>query len=183
MQVQELALPGVLLFKLDVFGDSRGLFFESYNRRRYAEAGLEVDFVQDNVSLSQRGILRGLHYQIERPQGKLVHVPLGAVVDVMVDLRRQSPTFGKSLAVRLDDVARDQLYVPPGLAHGFQVVSEKALFAYKCTDFYHAASERSLLWSDPALKIEWPIAEPILSGKDAAGVPLAKADVFETLGA
>jgi dTDP-4-dehydrorhamnose 3,5-epimerase len=160
-------LDGLLLIEPDVFGDPRGYFLESWNRRRYAEAGLDIDFVQDNLSLSRRGILRGLHFQNPNAQGKLVMVLEGEVFDVAVDLRRSSKTFSRWEGVRLSGEDKRQLYVPPGFAHGFQVVSESALFLYKCTAAYSPADERAVRWDDPELAIAWPIPEPVLSGKDA----------------
>jgi dTDP-4-dehydrorhamnose 3,5-epimerase len=169
MIIEPTPLSGMLLIKPDVFGDSRGYFLESWNRRRYAEAGLDVDFVQDNQSLSRQGILRGLHFQNPNPQGKLVQVLLGEVFDVAVDIRLGSPTFGQWYGTVLSATNHHQLYVPEGFAHGFCVTSEAALFAYKCTDFYSPAAEFSLRWDDPDLGIEWPIKTPILSAKDQAG--------------
>jgi dTDP-4-dehydrorhamnose 3,5-epimerase len=170
MIVETTPLPGVLLIKPDVFGDARGFFLESWNRRRYAEAGLDKDFVQDNVSLSRRGILRGLHCQNPNPQGKLVQVLQGEVYDVAVDIRLGSPTFGQWFGAYLNDENRHQLYVPEGFAHGFCVTGETALFSYKCTDFYNPSAEFSLRWDDPDLGIDWPIKNPALSAKDQAGL-------------
>ena len=178
MNVRETELPGVLLIEPDVFGDPRGFFMETWNRRRYAESGLDLDFVQDNLSLSRRGILRGLHYQWPQPQGKLVQVLSGAVFDVAVDIRRGSPTFGRWVGVELSADNHRQLYVPEGFAHGFCVLSETALFAYKCTDFYNPATEHSLAWNDPDIGIAWPVADPLLSDKDRAGLRLK--DIPET---
>ncbi len=169
MKVTPTELPDVLLIEPDVFGDQRGFFMETWNRRRYAQAGLEVDFVQDNLSLSRQGILRGLHYQWPQPQGKLVQVLKGAVFDVAVDIRKGSPTFGRWVGFELSADNHRQLYIPEGFAHGFCVLSETALFAYKCTDFYNPDTERSLLWNDPDLGIAWPVAEPLLSDKDRQG--------------
>lgn len=169
MIVETTTLPGVLLIKPDVFGDARGFFQETWNRCRYAEAGLDVTFVQDNLSRSGRGILRGLHFQHPNPQGKLVYVLDGEVFDVAVDIRRGSPTFGRWYGATLSAENHHQLYVPPGFAHGFCVTGDSALFAYKCTDFYQPQHEHSLLWNDPDLDIHWPVAEPILSAKDKAG--------------
>ncbi|MEY4194989.1 MAG: hypothetical protein RLZZ226_1357 [Pseudomonadota bacterium] len=173
MIINPTPLPGVLLLEPRVFGDARGFFFESWNRQRFSEAGLELDFVQDNVSFSRQGILRGLHFQNPLPQGKLVQVLEGAVYDVAVDIRRGSPTFGQWYGVTLSGENHRQLYVPEGFAHGFCVVSETALFSYKCTDFYNPAHEYSLAWNDPDIGIHWPISEPSLSGKDQAGQRLA----------
>jgi len=172
VKITETRLPGVLLIEPDVFGDHRGYFMESWNRRRYGEAGLDRDFVQDNLSLSRRGILRGLHYQWPQPQGKLVQVLQGAVFDVAVDIRRGSPTFGQWVGYELSADNHLQLFVPEGFAHGFCVLSEQALFAYKCTDFYNPDTEHSLLWNDPDIGIEWPLTDPLLSDKDAAAAPL-----------
>jgi len=183
MNVIATALEGVLILEPKVFGDARGFFMESFNARDFARAtGLKVDFVQDNHSRSARGVLRGLHYQIRQPQGKLVRVVRGAVFDVAVDLRRASPTFGRWAGVELTADNQRQLWVPPGLAHGFVVLSESADFLYKTTDYYAPQFERSILWSDPAIAIAWPLAEhgiasPLLSDKDRAGVPLARAEL------
>lgn len=159
-------LPGVLLIEPKVFGDARGYFFESWHRQRYAEHGLDVDFVQDNLSLSRRGILRGLHFQNPQPQGKLVQVLQGEVFDVAVDIRLGSPTFGRWAGVTLSADHPRQFYVPEGFAHGFCVLSETALFSYKCTDYYQPQHEHSLRWDDPDLGISWPTPAPQLSAKD-----------------
>jgi len=174
-------LPDVLIFEPKVFGDHRGFFFESFNQRDFENlTGLNVRFVQDNHSRSARGVLRGLHYQIQHPQGKLVRVTLGEVFDVSVDLRRSSPTFGKWTGVTLSAANNRQLWIPPGFAHGFVVTSEYAEFLYKTTDYWFPEHERSLLWNDPALGIKWPLAgEPKLAAKDMAGKPLATADTFD----
>lgn len=169
MNITQTPLPGVLLIEPKVFGDARGFFFETWNSQRYTEAGLDRVFVQDNVSLSRQGILRGLHFQNPIPQGKLVQVLQGAVYDVAVDIRRGSPTFGQSYGVTLSDENHLQLFVPEGFAHGFCVISETALFSYKCTDFYAPTHEYSLAWNDPDLGIDWPISEPNLSAKDQVG--------------
>lgn len=169
MKVEETSLPGVLLITPNVFGDSRGWFYETWNRHRYKVAGLDVEFVQDNVSFSRRGILRGLHFQNPQSQGKLVQALQGEVFDVAVDIRRDSPTFGRWYGCMLSDQNHRQLYIPAGFAHGFCVTSETALFAYKCTDFYSPESEFSLRWDDPDIGIDWPLRDPELSGKDAAG--------------
>jgi dTDP-4-dehydrorhamnose 3,5-epimerase len=168
MNVIESELPGVLIIEPRAFGDDRGFFFESYQQERYEAQGVPLVFVQDNFSRSTQGVLRGLHYQLEKPQGKLVGVTRGAVVDVAVDIRYGSPHFGKAVSVMLDDVNHRQLYVPPGFAHGFYVLSETADFYYKCTDYYHAPSERGVLWSDPDLAIQWDVVspEPLLAPKD-----------------
>lgn len=167
MILKALKLEGLFLIEPDVYGDARGFFLESWNRRRYAEAGLAVDFVQDNLSFSRRGILRGLHFQNPMAQGKLVTVLQGEVFDVAVDLRQDSATFGQWEGVTLSATNKWQIYLPPGFAHGFQVVSETALFQYKCTAFYSAKDEASVLWNDPDLAIRWPVADPLLSAKDA----------------
>lgn len=173
MRVLPTSLPGALLLEPKVFGDARGFFMESWSRARYAEAGIDVDFVQDNVSFSRRGVLRGLHFQHPHAQGKLVYVLHGVVFDVAVDIRVGSPTFGQWTAVELSAENRRQFYIPPGFAHGFCVLSETALFAYKCSDYYHPETEGSVLWNDPDLGIDWPIANPELSEKDRAGRRLA----------
>jgi dTDP-4-dehydrorhamnose 3,5-epimerase len=179
MNVAATALADVKLIEPKVFGDARGFFFESWNARTLAQAGIDATFVQDNHSRSRRGVLRGLHYQIERPQGKLVRVAVGEVFDAVVDLRRSSPTFGRSLGVVLSEANKRMLWVPAGFAHGFLVLSESADFLYKTTDYWHPEHERTLLWNDPALGIAWPLdGEPIVAAKDAAGVPLAQAQTY-----
>ena len=174
-------IADVLLIEPAVFGDARGFFYESWNERRFDElAARPVRFVQDNHSKSARGVLRGLHYQVQQAQGKLVRVVAGSVFDVVVDLRRSSPTFGRSYSAVLSDENRRMLWVPEGFAHGFLVLSETAEFLYKTTDYYAPAHERSLLWNDRALGIDWPLEgrEPLLKPKDAAGTPLAEAETF-----
>jgi len=179
MRIEPTAIPDVLLVEPDVYGDARGFFFESYNRRALAAAGIGAEFVQDNHSRSRRGVLRGLHYQIQHAQGKLVRVADGEVFDVAVDLRRRAPTFGRHVAMTLSAANRRMLYIPPGFAHGFIVTSESADFLYKTTDYWHREHERTLLWNDRALGIAWPAGiEPILAAKDIAGVPLASADCY-----
>lgn len=179
MNVIQTELAGLLIIEPKVFGDSRGYFFEGFQRDRYRAAGVEADFVQDNYSRSCRGTLRGLHYQISQPQGKLVQVTRGEVYDVAVDLRRSSPTFGQAFGLFLNEENHRQLYVPPGFAHGFCVTTESADFAYKCTTFYNPADERTLLWSDPELKIAWPAIESrILSAKDERGISLKDAETY-----
>ena len=179
MKVTPTGLPDVLLIEPRVHGDERGFFFESWNHRTFAEAGIEAEFVQDNHSLSGRNVLRGLHYQIEHAQGKLVRVCAGEVFDVAVDLRRSSPSFGRSVGVRLSAESKRMLWIPPGFAHGFLVVSETAEFLYKTTDYWYPEHERTLLWSDAALGIAWPLdGAPKVAPKDAAGRPLASADVY-----
>lgn len=174
MNVTETDLPGVLIIEPDVFGDSRGFFMELWSGKRYEEAGIPNHFVQDNLSLSARGVLRGLHFQSPHPQGKLVSVLRGEVFDVAVDIRVGSPSFGGWAGVYLSGENRRQFYVPPGFAHGFVVTGESALFSYKCTEYYVPASEGSVLWSDPDIGIEWPEATPKLSDKDRAASPLAE---------
>ena len=181
MNVIQTILPDVLIFEPDVYGDERGFFFESFSKRRFEEAaGLSIDFVQDNHSLSSKGVLRGLHYQIKQPQGKLVRVTQGEVFDVAVDLRRSSVTFGKWFGVMLSAENKRQLWIPEGFAHGFLVTSNKAEFLYKTTDYYAPEHERCIRWDDAEIAIEWPITgEPTVSDKDALGVQLNEADVFE----
>jgi dTDP-4-dehydrorhamnose 3,5-epimerase len=163
-----------------VFGDSRGFFMESFNEREMASAGITARFVQDNHSRSSRNVLRGIHYQIRQPQGKLVRVVAGEVFDVAVDLRKSSPTFGQWAGVRLSAENKLMFWVPPGFGHGFLVLSETADFLYKATDFYAPEYERSILWNDPELAIDWPlVGEPVLSAKDIAGTPFSKAEYFD----
>ena len=180
MKAIQTALPGVLVIEPAVFGDDRGSFFESWNKRAFsALVGREVDFVQDNHSTSVRGVLRGLHYQVANTQGKLVRVVSGEVFDVAVDMRRSSPTFGRWAGERLSAENRRMMWVPEGFAHGFLVLSERAEFLYKTTDYYAPQHERTLLWNDPAIGVRWPLeTEPILKPKDAAGTPLAQAETF-----
>lgn len=179
MRFTPTAIPDVKLIEPAVFGDARGFFFESWNRRDFERVGLAVDFVQDNHSRSARNVLRGLHYQIEHAQGKLVRVIAGEVLDVAVDLRRSSPTFGRHVAMTLSHSDKRMLWIPPGFAHGFLVLSETAEFLYKTTDYWFPAHERTLLWSDPALDIAWPLdGAPTLAAKDAAGSPLATAALY-----
>jgi dTDP-4-dehydrorhamnose 3,5-epimerase len=182
MKAIPTAIPDVLVIEPAVFGDARGFFFESWNHKRFCElVGREVGFVQDNHSKSAHGVLRGLHYQLHQAQGKLVRAVAGEVFDVAVDLRRSSPTFGRSVAVTLSADNRRMLWVPEGFAHGFLVMSESAEFLYKTTDYYAPEHERSLLWNDPALGIAWPLEgrEPLLKPKDASGTPLARAEAFD----
>lgn len=167
MNVTELELPGVLLIEPRVFGDPRGFFLETWQARRYADAGLPERFVQDNLSRSAHGVLRGLHYQVHRPQGKLVSVFEGEVFDVAADIDPDSRTFGRWVGVRLSGDNHRQLYVPPGYAHGFCVLSDAAYFAYKCTDYYVPELERGVKWDDPMLAIEWPVEDPVVNGRDA----------------
>lgn len=179
MIVARTAIPDVLVIEPKVFGDARGFFLESWNAKAFAEAGVPAAFVQDNHSRSPRGILRGLHYQIRQPQGKLVRVATGEVFDVAVDLRRASPTFGRWVGERLSAENRRMLWIPPGFGHGFLVLSEAADFLYKTTDYYAPDHERVIAWNDPELAIKWPLAgTPTLSGRDAAGARFRDAEVF-----
>lgn len=166
MRIIETPLKGMLVIEPDVFRDPRGFFLETYHEPRYAQVGIRGPFVQDNLSWSTRGTLRGLHYQLTRPQGKLVMVVKGTVFDVVADIRRGSPTFGRWYGTELSEDNLRQLYIPPGFAHGFCVVSEEAGFLYKCTDCYAPADERGIIWNDPTLAIAWPVATPTLSAKD-----------------
>lgn len=179
MQVIQTPLAGLLVFEPRVFGDERGFFLETFQIDRYREAGLPETWVQDNLSRSRQGTLRGLHYQLQFPQGKLVYVTRGAVWDVAVDLRRASPTFGQWHAEELSETNHRQMYLPPGFAHGFCVLSDVADFAYKCTSPYRPQDERTLQWDDPELGIAWPeVAPRILSAKDQQGIPLSRAEVY-----
>jgi len=179
MKATPTALPEVLLIEPRVFGDARGFFFESYNRRALTAVGVGEEFVQDNHSRSARGVLRGLHYQVQHAQGKLVRVTEGEVFDVVVDLRRSSPTFARSVGVNLSAENRRMLWIPPGFAHGFLVLSDVAEFLYKTTDYWYPEFERTLLWNDPALGIDWPLTgAPMLAAKDSAGAPLAQAEAY-----
>lgn len=180
MQARRTAIPGVVVLEPRVFADERGFFFESYNRKAFAEAaGVDPQFVQDNHSHSRQWVLRGLHYQIRHAQGKLVRAIAGEVWDVALDLRRSSPTFGKSVGLRLSAEAKNMVWIPPGFAHGFLTLSAVAEVLYKTTDFYMPEHERTILWSDPALDIAWPLpGPPLLAPKDAGGVPLARAETY-----
>lgn len=180
MKATRLAIPEVVLIEPQVFGDARGFFFESFNQKTFNEAtGTDHPFVQDNHSRSSQGVLRGLHYQIQQPQGKLVRVARGKVWDVAVDIRKSSPTFGQWVGAELSEDNQHQLWVPPGFAHGFVVLSESADFLYKTTDYYAPEHERCIAWNDPQLAIRWPYeGEPRLSAKDAQGLALAAAEVF-----
>lgn len=179
MNVLETTLPGVLIIEPKIFGDSRGFFYESWNARTFDAVGLGASFVQDNHSRSQKNVLRGLHYQVIRPQGKLVRVVSGEVFDVVVDLRRSASTFGRWQSVRLSAENKRMLWIPPGFAHGFLVTSEWAEFLYKTTDYWVAEYDRTLAWNDPDLAIDWPLqAPPLLSAKDARGVRLAEAETY-----
>jgi dTDP-4-dehydrorhamnose 3,5-epimerase len=175
LQITKCTLPEVLLVTPRVFGDERGFLLETYSEREFAAAGITTRFVQDNQSRSRRGVLRGLHYQLEHPQGKLVRVTRGKIFDVAADIRRGSPTFGKWVGVVLDDEKKQALWIPPGFAHGFCVVSDEADVAYKATDFYTPSAEKGIRWNDPLLGIEWPIESPTLSDKDLKYAPLTSA--------
>jgi dTDP-4-dehydrorhamnose 3,5-epimerase len=181
MKAVSTTIPDVLIIEPNVFGDERGFFFESFNRRQFAElVGRDVDFVQDNHSRSVKNVLRGLHYQIQQPQGKLVRVVQGAVLDVAVDIRKSSPTFGQHVAVELTADNKRLLWIPEGFAHGFLVLSESAEFLYKTTDYWRPEYERSIAWNDPTLAINWPLpTAPALSAKDAQGMSLQQAELFE----
>ena len=181
MKFSETDLAGVLQISPDIYSDDRGYFMETWQARRYQEAGIDEEFVQDNFSYSSHGTLRGLHYQIEQAQGKLVRVVLGEVFDVAVDIRRSSPNFGRSVGVRLSAENKQQLWVPPGFAHGFLVLSEFAAFEYKCSAYYASHAERSIRWDDPEIAIDWPLApgqQPLLSNKDAAAPLLKDAEIY-----
>ncbi len=182
MNIVQTPLPGVLVFEPRLFGDHRGYFMETWRADAFAAAGVALPFVQDNQSSSRQGVLRGLHYQVRQPQGKLVRVISGRVFDVAVDLRRSSPHFGRWTGVELSAENRRLFWVPPGFAHGFYVLSEAAEFVYKCTDYYAPEHERSLRWDDPAVGIDWPLqagVETVLSDKDRAGLPLDAAETFD----
>ena len=176
-------IPGILVIEPRVFPDERGFFLESYQKKKFSEAGIPFDFVQDNHSKSCQGVLRGLHYQIQQPQGKLVRVIAGEIYDVAVDIRKHSPTFGKWFGVHLSAENKKMLWVAPGLAHGFYVTSPEAEVLYKTTDYYAPQWERAIVWNDPAVNIQWPLQGnlPILSPKDATGSLLAEAEVYEEL--
>jgi dTDP-4-dehydrorhamnose 3,5-epimerase len=181
MKVVPTAIPDVMIFEPRVFGDERGFFLESWNAREFDNAvGVKVQFVQDNHSRSRRGVLRGLHYQVKQPQGKLVRIAKGRVFDAVVDLRKSSATFGQWVGTELSEDNHRQFWIPPGFAHGFLVLSESADFIYKATDYYAPEHERCLIWNDPAVGINWPVnMEPILSAKDRAGLPLRDVEVFQ----
>jgi dTDP-4-dehydrorhamnose 3,5-epimerase len=182
MDIQQTDFPGLLIITPRVFSDERGFFKETFQQQRYQEAGINDPFVQDNFSRSSQGILRGLHFQIKRPQAKLVFAVRGEILDVCVDLRKNSPTFGKSFSITLTAENHQQLFVPAGFAHGFYVISPQADFMYKCSDYYFPEYERTLLWNDPALEIDWPFtSEPILSEKDKQGLSFNESEIFETL--
>jgi dTDP-4-dehydrorhamnose 3,5-epimerase len=181
MKVVETAIPDVLIIEPKVFGDERGFFFESYNAQKFTElTGIKAEFVQDNHSRSAKNVLRGLHYQIKQPQGKLVRVVAGAVFDVAVDLRKSSPTFGKWEGVELSAENKRMLWIPPGFSHGFLVLSDYAEFLYKTTDYWAPEHERCIAWNDPDLAIAWPLAgvQPALSAKDSDGIPFNRTEVF-----
>jgi dTDP-4-dehydrorhamnose 3,5-epimerase len=179
MNIIPTDIPDVLIIEPRVFGDERGFFYESYNRKAMTAAGIPDDFVQDNHSRSARGVLRGLHYQTQHTQGKLVRVISGSVYDVAVDLRKSSPTFGKWVGIELSAENKRMAWIPPGFAHGFVVTSDNAEFLYKTTDYWAPEFERSLLWNDPALGITWPLTgAPTIAAKDAAGLPFAQCEVF-----
>jgi dTDP-4-dehydrorhamnose 3,5-epimerase len=180
MKVTRASLEGVLILHPRVFGDERGFFLESYNQRVFEEVGIHEPFLQDNHSFSTHNVLRGLHYQVQRPQGKLVRVIGGEILDVVVDMRRSSPTFGGWEAVRLSEQNKAMLWIPTGFAHGFRVVSETVHVLYKTTDFYFPEFEHTIAWNDADLKIDWQLeGEPVISPKDRAGVPFAKAQFYE----
>lgn len=182
MKIIDTAIPDVKIIEPDIFGDDRGFFMETWHEEKFAEMGLSLNFVQDNHSRSQQGILRGLHYQTKQTQGKLVRVTAGNVYDVAVDIRQSSPTFGQHVGVELSAENHRMLWVPPKFAHGFYVMSESADFQYKCTDFYDPRSEHSILWNDEALNINWPLVDctpPLLAAKDKAGTAFHNAIVFD----
>ena len=180
MQIQATSIPDVVIIEPTVFGDERGFFYESFNARQFAQqTGVEANFVQDNHSKSSRNVLRGLHYQLQQTQGKLVRVTAGEVFDVAVDIRKSSPTFGRWVGVVLSGENKRQLWIPPGFAHGFAVTSDSAEFLYKTTDYWAPEFERSIMWNDPAIGIDWPAGlAPVLSGKDQQGRLLADSEVF-----
>ncbi|MGC2639997.1 MAG: dTDP-4-dehydrorhamnose 3,5-epimerase [Acidobacteriaceae bacterium] len=180
MKITETALPGVLVLTPDIWRDDRGAFLETWNRRRMADAGLPSEWVQDNFSVSKKNVVRGLHYQVTQPQGKLVRAASGAVLDVAVDLRRSSPAFGRHVAVELTAENGEMLWIPAGFGHGFVALTEQAAFAYKVTDYYSPAGERTILWNDPDPAIPWPVdpAAAIVSAKDAQGAAFRNAEVF-----
>lgn len=180
MKIIPTKIPDVLLIEPKVFGDERGFFYESWHRKTLQDRGLDVDFVQDNHSKSQKNVLRGLHYQIKHPQGKLLRVIAGEVFDVAVDLRSSSPTFGQWVGFTLSSENKRMAWIPPGFAHGFCVTSDTAEFLYKATDYWYPEHERSLLWNDPQLAIDWPLhGEPLIAAKDAAGQTLNQVEKFQ----
>ncbi len=181
MKIVRCAIPDVLMIEPDVYCDNRGAFLETYNERAFAALGLKQHFVQDNLSMSKRHVIRGLHYQVRCPQGKLVRALQGEVLDAVVDLRRWSPSFGRHIAVRLSDQDHAALWIPPGFAHGFAALSEIAVFTYKTTDFYAPEFERTIVWNDPELHIDWGVGPnvAIVSEKDRRGLPFSRAEVYE----
>lgn len=184
MNIIETRIPDVKIIEPAVFGDSRGYFMETWNQQSFREAGLDINFVQDNHSRSPQGILRGLHYQIKHPQGKLVRVVTGKVFDVAVDIRKDSATFGQWVGAELSDENHHMMWIPPGFAHGFYVISEQADFLYKCTDLYAPEHERCIRWDDREIGIEWPLVNnqaPVISAKDEVGLNLSSAEVFTSL--
>ena len=180
MKLIETDVLGVVILEMPIYRDDRGQFQETYNERRFLELGLPVDWKQDNLSYSSKNVVRGLHYQLVQPQGKLVRVLSGSVFDVAVDIRRNSPTFGKHVSVELSAENGLAFYIPPGFAHGFAALTENAAFAYKVTDFYEPSGDRTMLWNDPELGIQWPVAaeDAIVSAKDLLGKPFSSAEVF-----
>jgi dTDP-4-dehydrorhamnose 3,5-epimerase len=181
MEFEPTALPGVVLIKPRVFNDARGYFFETWQEQKFAAAGINLPFVQDNHSYSTRHTLRGLHYQIQQPQGKLVRVVRGEAFDVAVDIRRSSPSFGRWVGARLSDINRHMMWVPPGFAHGYLTLSDEVEFVYKCTDFYAPQHERAIRWDDPRLAVQWPLppdVAPFLSGKDAAAPVFPEVELY-----
>jgi len=181
LNVRQTSLPGILIIEPKVFGDDRGFFMETYRVDAFSAAGITAVFVQDNHSRSARGVLRGLHYQEPNAQGKLVRCTRGAIFDVAVDIRRGSPSFGKWFGLELSDANKRMLWIPPGFAHGFCAMEDDSDLVYKCTTLYEPASDRAILWNDPAIGIDWPIASPVLSAKDAAAPPLASAALLPIL--
>lgn len=180
MKVIESEIPDVLIIEPNVFGDDRGFFFESYNKKQLSDIGISAEFVQDNHSRSEKNVLRGLHYQVQHPQEKLIRVVVGQVFDVAVDLRRKSPTFGRWVGAMLSAENKHQMWIPAGFAHGFYVTSEVAEVIYKCTDFYASQHERTIAWNDPDLAIAWPLnGVPTLSEKDRDGAPFRNAELFQ----
>ena len=180
MRLKETGILGVIILESPVYRDDRGYFQESYNEQRFLEAGLPTEWRQDNLSLSRKNVVRGLHYQLVKPQGKLVRVVSGAALDVAVDIRRSSPTFGKHIAVELSAENNLAMYIPPGFAHGFAALTDGVCFSYKVSEFYEPSGDRTLLWNDPGLAIEWPVteADAIISAKDRQGKPWGTADFF-----
>ena len=181
MKITETSLPGVMVLTATIYKDSRGAFSETFNQRRMEEAGLPPGWVQDNFSVSRKNVLRGIHYQITQPQGKLVRVTHGAVLDVAIDLRRSSPAFGKHFGIELNGESGDMLWIPPGFGHAFLALTDQVGFAYKVTDYYSPVGERTIVWNDPDLAISWPVnaSDIIISEKDSKGKTLAEAEVFE----